>query len=67
MSEQPDADAIRRLGFGFRGSQALLSALELGLFTALADGPLDAERLRQRLGLHARGTSSTRWSRSVCR
>lgn len=35
-------------------SKALLAALELGLFTALADGPLTAEQLRRRLGLHER-------------
>ena len=30
--------------------------MELGLFTALATGPQDAEALTQRLGLHPRGT-----------
>jgi hypothetical protein len=48
--------AIMQLGLGFWGSKALLSAIELGVFTELAsDGPLDAEALRERLGLHPRG------------
>ena len=47
-------DRILELGFAFWGSKAMLSAVELGVFTALADGPLDAEALRQRLGLHPR-------------
>jgi SAM-dependent methyltransferase len=48
--------AIMQLGLGFWGSKALLSAIELGLFTELAaDGPLDAEALRALLGLHPRG------------
>lgn len=47
-------DAILQLGLGFWGSKTLLSAVELGLFSSLADGPLDAEELRERLGLHER-------------
>ena len=43
-----------QLGTAFWGSKTLLSAVELGVFTQLADGPLDAETLRQRLGLHPR-------------
>jgi hypothetical protein len=35
-------------------SKTLLSAVELGLFTELAKGPLDADALRQRLGIHER-------------
>ncbi len=45
---------IMQLGLGFWGSKTLLSAIELGLFTELAKGPLDAEQLRTRLGLHPR-------------
>jgi O-methyltransferase domain/Dimerisation domain len=47
-------DAIMQLGFGFWGSKTLLSAVELGLFTHLADGPLNAETLRERLHLNRR-------------
>jgi hypothetical protein len=44
-----------RLGMGFWGSKALLSAVELGLFSELAaSGPLEVEALRERLGLHDR-------------
>jgi SAM-dependent methyltransferase len=47
-------DAILQLGFGFWGSKALLSAVELGVFTALAGTSADLETLRSRLGLHPR-------------
>src|SRR4051812_32408986 len=48
-------DRIIELGEAFRGAKTLLSAVELGVFTTLAGGPLDLESLRERLGLHARG------------
>ena len=54
MSGQPTPDRILELGFGFWGSKTLLSAVELGLFSELADGALDGEELRGRLGLHPR-------------
>jgi O-methyltransferase domain/Dimerisation domain len=47
-------DHIWQLGFGFWSSKSLLSAVELGVFTALAKGPLDAEELRQRLDISER-------------
>jgi len=47
-------DRIIDLGSAFWGSKALLSAVELGLFSELAKGPLDGEALRGRLGLHPR-------------
>ena len=47
-------DRIMQLGFAYWGSRTLLSAVELGVFTELAAGPLNAETLRQRLGLHQR-------------
>ncbi|MDQ3802608.1 MAG: acetylserotonin O-methyltransferase [Acidobacteriota bacterium] len=47
-------DRIMQLGLGFWGSKTLLSAVELGLFTELAGGPLDAGTLGDRLGLHPR-------------
>jgi hypothetical protein len=53
-SSTPSSDSIMRLGFAYWGSKAFLSAVELGLFTELGKGPLDAETLRQRLGLHKR-------------
>lgn len=45
---------IMQLGTGFMGTKTLLSAIELGLFTELAKGPLDLESLRTRLRLHSR-------------
>ena len=51
-------DAIMELGSAFWGSKALLSAVELGVFSELADaGPLDGEALRERLGLHPRSAT----------
>jgi Dimerisation domain len=44
-----------RLGYAFRGAKTLLSAVELGVFTALAEAPLDAGALAQRVGVHERG------------
>jgi hypothetical protein len=49
-------DAILQLGFAFSGSKALLSAVELGLFTTLAAGPLTGTALMANLGLQQRGT-----------
>ncbi len=51
MGETLTPDGIMQLGLGFWGSKTLLSAVELGLFTELASGPLEGEELRQRLGL----------------
>ena len=50
----PSPDAILQLGFAFWGSKTLLSAVELGVFTELAQGPLTAEELGGRLELHPR-------------
>jgi O-methyltransferase domain/Dimerisation domain len=47
---------IIQLGIGFWGPKTLLSAVELGVFSVLAAGPLDAEELRERLWLRARST-----------
>jgi len=49
------AEDIMQFGLAFWASKALLSAVELDLFTELAVRPLDGEMLRQRLGLHRRG------------
>jgi len=43
-----------QLGLGFWSSKTLLTAVELGLFTELAKGPLDANTLTERLGIHPR-------------
>jgi hypothetical protein len=49
-------DQIMQIGLGFWNAKALLSAIELGLFTLLADGALTADQIGARLGLHPRGT-----------
>jgi len=56
-NEQQTPDAIMQLGLAFWGSKALLSALELDLFSTLAHGPLPGETLAVKLGLQARGTT----------
>ena len=53
-SDVPSPEQITQIGLGFWASKTLLTAAELGLFTLLAHGPLDAETLRTRLGLHPR-------------
>ena len=52
--QAPSPSHILQIGLGFWASKTVLSATELGLFTELARGPLDAETIRQRLGLHRR-------------
>ena len=47
-------DEILRLGMGFWASKALLSAVELRVFTVLAQSPADFQTLRTKLGLHER-------------
>src|SRR5262245_22186970 len=49
------AQRIIALAYSFREAKVLLSAVELGVFDALADGPLALETLRQRICLHPRG------------
>jgi len=49
------SDHIIELANAFRKAKAILSAVELGVFSALADGPLEADVLRQRIGVHVRG------------
>jgi len=48
-------ERILQLGTAFWASKTLLSAIEIGLFSELAAaGPLDADALGRRLGLHER-------------
>jgi hypothetical protein len=53
MSE-PQPDHILQVGTGFWASKVLLSAVEMGLFTELAQSPEDLKTLQGRLGLHPR-------------
>src|SRR6201995_5261485 len=52
----PDPSAILQIGFGFWPAKTLLSAVELGLFTLLAEGPLTGAAIEERLGLGSRAT-----------
>jgi len=52
----PTPDQILQIGMGFWPSKTLLSAVELGLFTILADGPQTGAALEDALGLHPRAT-----------
>src|SRR3954470_1641672 len=54
MDEHTTPASILQLGLGFWGSKALLSAIELGVFTTLAGRSLDLVALRGELGLHPR-------------
>lgn len=45
---------ILKLGMGFWASKTVLSAVELGVFSALAEAPSDLAALQIRLGLHPR-------------
>jgi hypothetical protein len=56
-NKQPMPDAIMQLGLAFWGSKALLSAVELDLFSTLAHGPLTGEVLTAKLELQPRGTT----------
>jgi hypothetical protein len=46
---------IWKLGYSYREAKALLSAVELGVFTALAEGPLDLNTLTNRIRIDQRG------------
>ncbi|MEX2262240.1 MAG: methyltransferase [Bryobacteraceae bacterium] len=54
MSAQSTPEHILQVGLGFWASKALLSAVEMEIFTELARHPEDLETLRSRLGLHPR-------------
>jgi SAM-dependent methyltransferase len=48
---------LLRLGNAFCDAKALLTAVDLDLFTSLHDAPGTVEEIRDRLGLHGRGLS----------
>lgn len=50
-------DRIYEVGMGFWASKTLLSAVELGVFSVLAERPMSAAELEARLGLHPRATA----------
>jgi hypothetical protein len=49
-------EQILQTGFGFWASKTLLTAVELELFTHLAQGPKSGLELQTAMGLHPRGT-----------
>ncbi|PZS25678.1 MAG: methyltransferase [Pseudonocardiales bacterium] len=56
---QLSPEAIMKLGMAYWSSKVLLSAVELGVFSVLADvGALQGDALRKRLDLHPRGASA---------
>src|SRR5688500_5032426 len=54
MDKLPSIDHILEVGLGFAASQTLLSAVELGVFSELAQGARTAEALAASLNLHPR-------------
>src|SRR5215217_3712365 len=51
------ADGILSLAYAFRGSKALLAAVELEVFTVLGDATLPASTLAERTGVAERGAT----------
>jgi O-methyltransferase domain/Dimerisation domain len=54
MGEHPSPEHIMQIGLGFWASKVLLSAVEMGLFTELAQHPEPLDAVQSRLGLHPR-------------
>jgi hypothetical protein len=50
----PSPELIMQVGLGFWASKALMSAVEMGVFTELAKRAEDLETLQGRLGIHPR-------------
>jgi 2-polyprenyl-3-methyl-5-hydroxy-6-metoxy-1,4-benzoquinol methylase len=57
MNAIQDPSAILQTAFGFWSSKVLLTAVELGVFSKLAQRPLTGDELRDALGLKAAQTS----------
>jgi hypothetical protein len=55
LTREPDPGALLELGAAYRGAKVLLSAVELDVFTVLAERQLDAASLAARIGIHSRG------------
>ena len=54
---QRDPGRLMQIGMGFWPAKTLLSAVELGVFTALSSKALTARELQHALGLHPRGVA----------
>src|SRR5215510_4692412 len=55
MNDNLSLAHITELAQSFERAKVLLAALELDVFTALADGPLDRGSLRERIAIDERG------------
>jgi hypothetical protein len=55
-TETSNPGHLMQLGLGFWGARTFLSAVELDVFSVLADGPLTEAQLRERLELHPRSS-----------
>ena len=55
QADAPAPDRILEVAYAFWQSKALLSAVELDVFSALGEGPLDLTALTSRTGVHERG------------
>jgi hypothetical protein len=53
-SPQVTPEKIMQLGWGFTAAKTLLSAIELGVFTELSNGPLSLEELTAAVSIHQR-------------
>jgi Dimerisation domain len=51
----PTPDRLFEIGHAFRNARALMSAVQLGVFTALAESALDADNLGRCVGIAERG------------
>jgi precorrin-6B methylase 2 len=51
---QVNPTKIMQIGMGFWASKTLLTAVNMGLFTSLADGALSGREIQNKLGLHNR-------------
>src|SRR5678815_3265275 len=56
MEKQLTPENILQTGMAFWPSKTLLCAVEIGVFTELAQGPVNLESLQERLGLHPRAS-----------
>ncbi|HZE96166.1 MAG TPA: methyltransferase [Planctomycetota bacterium] len=57
MAKTLTPDSILQIGFGFWASKTLLTAIEIGLFSELAKGSLDADGVRERFQFHPRSVA----------
>src|SRR6188474_801998 len=56
-SSQPNPSAILQTAFSFWSSKVLLTAVEFGMFTKLANRRLTGAELGRELGMHPRGVA----------